>query len=356
MPIHLVSGNSTTAIIERSPKILFDRLIAFYVQRGLPVPIDAGKFQQGLRERFIERLAERVEQFEIRLYLFVCMTNHFHLVFETPRANCSRFMQSLSTAYTVYYNLRHGRHGHLLDGRYKAKLADGDEYLLRLSRYVHLNPVQVGSLKDAPLAERIKALRAFEWSSYPSYIGRRKRLDFVEYGPLLAELGGKESVRPRRYRDFVESGLAESDEEFVEVLREDPRCIGGETFRDWVNGLYLDLAGRHARPEDVSLRRTSSPVHADEVLRLVAGDFGVRVGDLQMRRRDSLLRAVAAHCLCRHAGLTQRAAATALNMGSGASVSLQLRKLSKAQQADKKLARRIAALDQRLADGSKRCT
>ena len=55
LPIHLTSGNSTTAIIERSPKILFDRLIAFYVQKGLPVPIDAGKFQKGLRERFIER-------------------------------------------------------------------------------------------------------------------------------------------------------------------------------------------------------------------------------------------------------------------------------------------------------------
>ena len=55
LPIHLTSGSSTTAIIERSPKILFDRLIAFYVQKVLPVPIDAGKFQQGLRERFIER-------------------------------------------------------------------------------------------------------------------------------------------------------------------------------------------------------------------------------------------------------------------------------------------------------------
>jgi len=55
LPIHLVVGNSTTAIIERSPKVLFDRLIAFYVQKGLSVPIDASKFQQGLRERFIER-------------------------------------------------------------------------------------------------------------------------------------------------------------------------------------------------------------------------------------------------------------------------------------------------------------
>ena len=55
LPIHLTSGNSTTAIIERSPKILFDRLIAFYVQKGLPVPIDAGAFQKGLIDRFIER-------------------------------------------------------------------------------------------------------------------------------------------------------------------------------------------------------------------------------------------------------------------------------------------------------------
>jgi len=55
LPIHLITGNSLSAIIERSPKILYDRLIAFYVQKGLPVPMDAGKFQQGLRERFIER-------------------------------------------------------------------------------------------------------------------------------------------------------------------------------------------------------------------------------------------------------------------------------------------------------------
>jgi REP element-mobilizing transposase RayT len=66
------------------------------------------------RGRFLKQLAERVEEYGIRLYLFVLMTNHFHLVFETPSANCSAFMQSLCTAYTVYFNLRHGRHGHLL--------------------------------------------------------------------------------------------------------------------------------------------------------------------------------------------------------------------------------------------------
>ncbi len=69
LPIHLVKDNATTAIVERSAKILFDRLIAFYVQRSLPVPIDAGKFQEGLKERFVERdgmyfTQEQVEEYE----------------------------------------------------------------------------------------------------------------------------------------------------------------------------------------------------------------------------------------------------------------------------------------------------
>lgn len=69
LPIHLIKDNATTAVVERSAKILFDRLIAFYVQRSLPVPIDAGKFQEGLKERFVERdgmffTQEQVEEYE----------------------------------------------------------------------------------------------------------------------------------------------------------------------------------------------------------------------------------------------------------------------------------------------------
>ncbi|MFW6152433.1 MAG: transposase, partial [Verrucomicrobiota bacterium] len=189
------------------------------------------------RERFLERLGERVEQYNIRLYIYVLMTNHFHLVFETPEANCSKFMQSLSTAYTVYFNLRHSWHGHLLDGRYKAKVVEGEDYLLSLSRYVHLNPVQIAGQKRKPIGERIKALRAYKWSSYPSYIGRRKAMDFVEYGPVLAEMKGRRSEWPKRYRQFVESGLAESDEDFKVALKESPRSIGSDYFRARIDEL-----------------------------------------------------------------------------------------------------------------------
>lgn len=299
-------------------------------------------------ERFLDRLADRVEQFHIRLYLFVCMSNHWHLVFETPEANCSKFIQSLSTAYTVYYNLRHRRHGHLLDGRFKAKLVDGDDYLLALSRYVHLNPVCVGSMKTRPIEERIKALRSHRWSSYPGYIGQRKTFDFVEYSPLLAEMSGKQREWPKRYREFVESGLAESDEDFQVALKASPRCIGGDGFRAWIDELYQKRVETHARPEDVSFRHIAEPLPAGDVLAILTEIFGVEVEEFKRRRHNSPLRAVAAHSLIRYAGLSQRDVADLLKVGSGAAVCNQLNRLSEKLAKDRRLRRQVKQAEERL--------
>ncbi len=302
------------------------------------------------RERFLERLGERVEPFRIRLYLFVCMTNHFHLVFETPEANCSRFMQSLSTAYTVYYNLRHGRHGHLLDGRFKAKLVAGDDYLLALSRYVHLNPVQVSAWQDRPTEDRIQALRAWRWSSYPGYIGGRKAPGFVECGPLLAEMGGESRERPKRYRDFVESGLSEPDEDFRDALKLSPRSIGGDAFRAWVDDLYRKRVEAYAKPEDVSFRHITEPLPAEDVLRILGEALDVETDQFRRRRHNSPLRAVAAHCLIRYTGQSQRVVADLLNMGSGSAVCKQIGALPAKCAKDRRLRRQIKQAEARLAD------
>jgi len=300
------------------------------------------------RERFLDRLAERVEQYNIRLFLFVLMTNHFHLVFETPAANCSKFMQSLCTAYTVYYNLRHRRHGHLLDGRFKAKLVEGDTYLLALSRYVHLNPVCVGALKRKPINERIKALRAYRWSSYPGYIGRRKKLDFVEYGPLLAEMHGRQREWPRRYREYVETGLAASDEDFESVLKASPRSIGSEAFRALIDELHGKRVEAYARPEDVSFRRIIEPLPAAHVLAILGDVFGVEIDEFKRRRHNSPLRAVAARFLIRYAGQNQRDVADLLRIGSGAAVCNQLKRLPSKLSRDKHLRRRLKQAEERL--------
>lgn len=293
------------------------------------------------RRRFLERLAERVEQYDVRLYLYVLMTNHFHLVFETPEGNCSKFMQALSTAYTVYYNLRHSRHGHLLDGRYKAKLVDGDAYLLALTRYVHLNPVYVGAVKNRPIQERIRYLRQYPWSSYRSYIGEDKALDFMDYGPLLAGMGGKRRTRPKLYRQFVESGLAKEDEEFKEALTASPRSIGGDSFRAWVDEVYQKLVEKRDVMEDVSFRRITEPLDSGQVLEVLAKVLKVDVEEFKKRRRDSVLRGIAARLLTKYSGLTQREVAKILGMATGSSVSVQMRKAATVLAEDRVLIRQV---------------
>jgi putative transposase len=300
------------------------------------------------RERFILQLRERVELHNVRLYLFVCMKNHFHLVFETPEGNCSKFMQSLLTAYTVYYNLRHSRHGHLFDGRFKAKLVDGDSYLLALTRYVHLNPVCVGAIKSKPIEERIEALRAYPWSSYPGYLAKTKAFDFVESKPLLAQMSGRERDWPKRYREFVETGLAETDRDFAEALKQSPRCIGDDRFRDWVDDLYHDRVDAASRPEDVSFRRESTALSARDVMSIVAAVFKVEEDAFCCRVRNSPLRAVGAYCLIRYAGLSQRDVAVELAIGSGSAVSRQLKSLPEKLQQDRRLRKQVKRVELRL--------
>lgn len=301
------------------------------------------------RERFLLRLAESVETYGVRLYLFCLMSNHVHLVLETPSANLSRFMQSLETGYTVYHNLRHGTVGHLFQGRYGAKLVEGDEYLLKLSRYVHLNPVYVGRVWKLALKERIACLRNYRWSSYRSYIGKEKELKSVAYGPVLAQTGAKKSRRQREYRKFVEGGLAEADDDFLEVLKGSAVAIGGEGFCGWVKDLCNELVEKARRPEDVSFRREIRRRGREEILEVVSKVLGVEVESLRERRRNWAGRSVAARMLVKYGGLTNRQIAEALGMRSGVAAGQQARKALLLMERDKKTARAIAAVEEELA-------
>jgi REP element-mobilizing transposase RayT len=303
------------------------------------------------RKRFLEALAERVKQYNIRLYLFVLMANHFHLVFETPDGNCSKFMQSLSTAYTVYYNLRHRRHGHLLDGRYKAKLVEGEEYLLALTRYVHLNPVRIGPMMEKPIEEKIRYLRQYPWSTYQGYIGEKKRFDYVEYGPILGEMSGKRKGWPEQYRKFVATGLAEDDLEFKAARKDSPRCIGSTEFRAWVDELYDKRAKSQGAQEDIAFRHVMEPLDPGLVLKIIAGEFKVNVEDFRRRRRNSSLRAIAARYLIRYSGLDQRGVARLLNAGSGAAISKQISR--HAEEMDGGMKRMLTGVEERLDEARK---
>lgn len=294
------------------------------------------------RRRFLSRLGEGLEEHGVRPYLFCLMSNHVHLLVETPQANLSAFMHQLQTAYTVYFNLRHRRVGHLMQGRFGAEPVEGGAYLLKLSRYIHLNPVFVGAVRKQPLEKRRQELRGYRWSSYRGYAGLGDSYDFVDEAPILAmmEVGAKN--RRAAYRRFVEAGMAETDEEFLELLKASPWGVGGSEFRDRMRGLHVERAGHVRRPEDVSFRRVEAQKSAEAVVQAVAQVFGLEAAALRKRQYDCVARAVAALMLGRYAGMNQRDIGVFLGMGMGSSVCRQLKRLRERQAQDQHLAGQVS--------------
>ena len=106
------------------------------------------------RKHFLELLPLWCERFRLRLHAYVLMDNHYHFLLQTTEANLSQAMQWLNVSYTVWFNRRYQRAGHLLQGRFKAVMVEPDTWALSLSRYIHLNPVRVQRLGLDKAAQR----------------------------------------------------------------------------------------------------------------------------------------------------------------------------------------------------------
>src|SRR6266446_6275235 len=124
------------------------------------------------RRLFLDTLTEACEKTDWQIHALCLMSNHFHLVTETPRADLVDGMKWLLGTYTIRFNRRHKEFGHLFSGRYKALMVEGNGngYLKTVCDYVHLNPARAGLL-----AAR-QRLSEFRWSSYGEYLkGRAAR-------------------------------------------------------------------------------------------------------------------------------------------------------------------------------------
>src|SRR5918996_3504692 len=114
------------------------------------------------RQHFRQLLGQAMEDFRLVLHAFVLMDNHYHLLVEKSEANLFRAMQRLNVSHSIWFNRRHGRSGHLFQGRYKAILVDRLDWGLELSRYIHLNPVRLGKLRLNKSAQQRSRVGAVE--------------------------------------------------------------------------------------------------------------------------------------------------------------------------------------------------
>ena len=118
------------------------------------------------RDRLVDYLGRAAVRCTWRVYAFVIMSNHLHVVLKTPVPNLSRGMQSFLSAYANAWARRHRFRGHVFQGRYRTELIEDESYLWPVTRYVHLNPVRARSVEHPS---------AWVWSSYPGYSRDRSR-------------------------------------------------------------------------------------------------------------------------------------------------------------------------------------
>jgi REP element-mobilizing transposase RayT len=237
---------------------------------------------EGDRLRFLELLEKSAQRFDAAILCFVLMENHFHLVAQTQRANLSRWMHWLMVSYTVYSNRCHCRSGHLFQGRYKSFLVEKGDYLLGLSRYVHLNPVRGVRLGSGTPSERRRRLRRFDWSSYRGYAGLARPFSFVEEEMILGELGGGGKGERLRYRRFTEEGLVREITNPFEAV-EWQAVLGSESYLQRIKDKMQPH--RFKRREIKALRRGTTGADPRAII--------VRIAAKHRLRPERLLRGTA---------------------------------------------------------------
>lgn len=195
------------------------------------------------RALFLDTLTEACVKTDWQVYAFCLMSNHFHLVIETPHANLVYGMKWLLGTYTLRFNRRHQVTGHLFGGRYKALIIDGASpgYLRTACDYVHLNPIRAGLIKaNSPL-------RTIAWSSFPEYLKPpSRRQPWLRVDRLLGECGFEDCPSGRRaFEHYVESRRLERvpNNEWNALRR--GWFMGSEHMREDLLARRADEVGQH---------------------------------------------------------------------------------------------------------------
>jgi putative transposase len=281
------------------------------------------------RNKMIEILAESAKTYKVKLFSYVLMDNHFHLLMETQNGNLSEFMRQFNIRYTGYYNRRHKRIGHLYQGRYKSILVDKEAYLSVLSRYIHLNPVKVKGMLKLPIDERIKKLKGYPWSSLHGYLNGKRRLSFIDYGMVLGEYGGETETAREKYKELLYAELSKGADMKDKIIGQS--LIGRAEFIEWVKEEFIDKDKSKEIP-------AVKEIHCYDSVEGIMGAIKEVTGNSpdDLKKEKGVYRQIAMDLLYRVGGLKGEEIGKIFGVGY-TSVSQERRRLVKKMQGDKRL-------------------
>lgn len=260
------------------------------------------------RRKFLRRFSQLLVETQTDCFAWALMSNHLHLLLRPRRSRLADLMRRLLTGYAIYFNRRHGRSGHLFQNRYHSVVCDENAYLLELIRYIHLNPLRAGIVKDLSELER------YAWTGHGVVLGKSDLAGQV-VDEVLALFAGDRLKARTRYRRFIADGINKDLHEEVLGKRTsgdedrghtDPRIFGDEEFT-------AKLLGRHEVHS-----RTEKTITIADIMTLVCEFYALDVAALSKNTRTEQVakaRSVICYLAARVAGLNGTWVGEQINLG-----------------------------------------
>lgn len=286
-------------------------------------------------EIFLGVLQESSELFGCRVAAFCLMTNHYHILLQTPLGNLSRVMRHVNGVYTQRYNRRQKVDGQLFRGRYKSVLVEEDSHLVELLRYIHRNPVR---------AHICKSVSDYSWSSHHAYVAKTKQLEWLYTDLLLSMFSESPDKAISGYIKFVQGEDSTEIKDFFskKIL---PSILGSRNFVEWVKAKFYQIKNHEEVPQSKDLAPTII-----EIKKAVGIRYEIDTKELEETKRGQKNepRDVAIYLSRKHSGLSLEEIGKQFGLIKYSTVSNVVRRIESQLADSNQLSGMVASVRQRM--------
>jgi REP element-mobilizing transposase RayT len=226
------------------------------------------------RKIFLEKINETCLKYSFVCFAYCLMDNHYHLFLKTLLSNISEGMHYLNTSYANWFKARHKIVGVLFQGRYKSLIVDENNYGIRLSAYIHLNPYRAGIVKDP---------REYLWSSYLNYVDGEELSVRLDTSLILKQFDNDLEMARRKYEAYVIENRTMGN-----PLKESYKgiALGEKAFLQSIKERVEKIGNKREVPETKALTAHT----AEEIIQKVMADFSIRREEIFNKKRGNFFR------------------------------------------------------------------
>lgn len=242
--------------------------------------------------KFLEKIWEAIDKYNLKIHCYALMDNHYHLLIETPEGNLSKAMHYINTSYSNWVKSKHQIIGSVFQGRYKSILVEKESYLLTLSAYIHLNPVR---------AEIVNKPEKYRWSSFNDYLKIEKSIHWICSDDILKKFSGGRNA----YKTYVYNFMIKGNEIRKDDISGKYAILGGKEFRAKIIKKFKADAKKSDLREKPDLKHLSR-LNNEDIKNIILRTYQVKEKELFSKKRGNIYRKIYLYGLKKYTDLSLR--------------------------------------------------